>query len=453
MNYFKECKDMKKINKELLYVYNEIESRFPITDLTMGKASYVSQLNFSSGKNYPIHRWFYFKEGFSPELVRNILNEANLKSSCKILDPFCGCGTTLLTAKQEGYKSIGFEVNPFSAFAARIKTRDYSKDEITRFRETSKLILQSHGKPSIDPPSWEMSNRVFAEDVLTQLLWIKEKIQQVENGKIRDLLFFGWLATLESVSLYRKAGNGLKARNKLRPHCPSMFSLVDLELRNKFKLMEVDLFSSASKACAPEPVIHQTTVLNATEHINKEAVHLIIFSPPYANCFDYCKIYGVELWFGDFVTSNTDLKEIRESSLISHVHHSWNRETNPVPLLPELYEIALPLIEKQHLWDKKIPKMLKGYFEDMNEVLKRMYYLLKPGGLCVIVVSNSAYNSVVIPTDLFLAKMAWFNGFQIKEILIDRLIVGSSQQWVRTKDLRKYMRESVIKLQKPEAHP
>ena len=92
--------------------------------------------------------------------------------------------------------------------------------------------------------------------------------------------------------------------------------------------------------------------------------------------------------------------------------------------------------------------MLNGYFADMEEALRQIYYALNEGGHCAIVVSNSAYAGIIIPTDVFLAMIAQRLGFTVEEIEVERLIITSSQQYKRTEHIRRYLRESIVKLKK-----
>lgn len=92
--------------------------------------------------------------------------------------------------------------------------------------------------------------------------------------------------------------------------------------------------------------------------------------------------------------------------------------------------------------------MVQAYFEDMFEAIKNHYRALKKGGFDVIVVSNSAYAGQIIPTDLLLARYAKKIGFKVKEIDVARYIITSSQQYEKTRKYKKYLRESIIYLQK-----
>ena len=86
-------------------------------------------MTFMQNKKEPVHRWFYYKEGYSPDLVQDLIKKFNLNSP--ILDPFCGTGTTLLACKQKNIDSIGFDITPLAVFVAKVKLEDnYDLDEL-----------------------------------------------------------------------------------------------------------------------------------------------------------------------------------------------------------------------------------------------------------------------------------------------------------------------------------
>ncbi|HIE37005.1 TPA: site-specific DNA-methyltransferase, partial [Candidatus Geothermarchaeota archaeon] len=57
---------------------------------------------FKPNKELPRHRWFYFKEGFSRDLVHYLLKKYDVDSGDWVLDPFMGVGTTPLTCREYG---------------------------------------------------------------------------------------------------------------------------------------------------------------------------------------------------------------------------------------------------------------------------------------------------------------------------------------------------------------
>jgi len=101
------------------------------------------------------------------------------------------------------------------------------------------------------------------------------------------------------------------------------------------------------------------------------------------------------------------------------------------------------------IWNKNIPDMIRGYFDDMTEILRRLKTLMISGSKCYIVVANSGYKGVIVPTDLLLADIAEELGYKVLNMIYARKIRASSQQM---KELHNsydnLMRESIIVLEK-----
>ena len=77
---------------------------------------------FAENLSLPRHRWYDFKEGFSERFVRQALDQvASRRRRVRVLDPFVGSGTTMVTAGRAGAAATGIELNPFLAFAASAK--------------------------------------------------------------------------------------------------------------------------------------------------------------------------------------------------------------------------------------------------------------------------------------------------------------------------------------------
>lgn len=73
--------------------------------------------------NGEIHNWYRIVQGYEDHLVSNLLDRFGLQQGQKVLDPFCGTGTTLVECMKKGIDCTGIEANPSSLFAAKVKTR------------------------------------------------------------------------------------------------------------------------------------------------------------------------------------------------------------------------------------------------------------------------------------------------------------------------------------------
>src|SRR5690348_12500298 len=63
-------------------------------------------VHWPGGADLPIHRWYRYREGFSPRIV------SQLRLGKHVLDPFCGCGSAMLGAAVSGRSSTGLDINP-----------------------------------------------------------------------------------------------------------------------------------------------------------------------------------------------------------------------------------------------------------------------------------------------------------------------------------------------------
>lgn len=413
------------------FFYNEYK-KLDIEFNTRYDLTYQYLVNFSKTKNLPIHRWFYYQEGYSPELIKKVLKYLNLNGSTHLFDPFAGSGTSLVAAKELGIKATGIEINPFSCHMAISKTQNYSEAEIN--------LLENFEMPKYKPlkklfEKYELSiiENLFEIENFEKIELIKKKIELEKSSKVKSILFTTLLCILQQVSYYKKAGNGLKKKR--------IYKSVDTFEAFKIKLNEIisDIKLNNSKN---KTVIINDNCLNINNHKIDE-IDISIFSPPYANCFDYYEVYKIELWIGEFVKSYEELRNLRKAALTSNLNADLKKKTKIVTTSKVLIPI-IDYLNNTKLWDNKIPKMLNAYFSEMEQLLESLYEKTKKGGYCVIVVGNSSYGGLAVPTDIILAEIGKNIGFTVQEIIVARRNETSSQQYSKIGNLIEFVRESLI---------
>ena len=177
--------------------------------------------------------------------------------------------------------------------------------------------------------------------------------------------------------------------------------------------------------------------------INKK-FDLVIFSPPYANCFDYFEVYKLEMWMSGIVNEYKDFERYRSKAFRSHVNSKFNQK---IKYEDDDINIIANLISSFNIWNKNIPAMIRCYFDDTRILLNKIFNMLKSNSSCFIIVANSAYKGIIIPTDLIIAQIATKLGFKVKEITYARKIRSSSQQNFELKKLdNNLMRETIIEI-------
>jgi len=396
------------------------------------RLAYRKLVTYMPNKAEPVHGWFKFLQGFSPKLVDLMLENLGAKPSDRVFDPFCGCGTTLLTAKQLGYYSWGIDILPVAVFMTQVKLRDASAYDMALLRRCIDELLASEYRPlSIRAPQdIRIIRLAYSEETLPQILFFKEKILEERDDNIRDFLLLGLLAILESVSYTSKDGQFLRLKPNKR--IPPVREVLAEQLNRMYEDLnpprQLSLLGNLQPSAegGPTAYVRLADVRRFTEEIDDYA-DIIITSPPYLNRYDYSRIYSLELCLA-FCKDFSELKKVRHSLLRSHIE-SREAPTDEVKH-PALIEVLNSLKGKK-LNNPRIPIMIKGYFEDMNLAIKELYKVCRPGARVALVVGNARFHSELVPVDLLLSELAASASFKVEKIIVARYKGNSSQQMGR----------------------
>lgn len=419
-----------------LRILDLLIKKYPVTE----DSQFKELVNFKKNKAQPVHRWFDYKQGYAEELVKKLLDISKPKKGTEILDPFNGVGTTQVVAQSFGLDSIGLDINPVATFAAQVKTHRYSLKELKDI-ETYLSSIKKRYKKTKHIPKYQKLDVIFTSHQLEQILQIKGFWESIETGYVKNFFRLAFLSIIEDCSNRVKDGNGIKI-SKTKKVIKDVFGYYEekcelmLEDINKIKPLK------RGKALVVQGSLLQEKVY---EKMKERKIGAVIFSPPYANCFDYCEVYKMELWLGDFVKEYSDFFEYRELAIRSHVNSKFSHRFEN---LSKGVETTAALIGTYNIWNKHIPDMLRGYFDDMHIILERLYKISQKGAYCSIVVANSGYKGVIVPTDLLLAQIGEAVGYKVEKIILARSIRASSQQMKELRAKSNLMRESIIILRK-----
>lgn len=423
---------------EVINKYREVIGRlvndYPVTN----GDKYARLVNFKCNLSAPKHSWYDYKQGYSKELVAALISDSKLKKGDCVLDPFCGVGTTNLTAQEMGLESVGLDVNPLAILATNIKTHYFDEAELDTIRHIiSGFNLSQHDDNTVYSRAVVSA---FTQDVFESLLNIKSFVASIEGYYIQGFFRLALLSIIDICSLKVKDGNGLK----FKKNRPTNLNVQDIYLKQVNKMLSELL--EVNHNVRATAVLDSATNLANIKEVNNQQISLCVFSPPYANCFDYCEVYKLELWLGGFVKSTSDFETYRNLALRSHVNskfdHSIRKENEDVNIIADL-------LSSFNLWNKNIPDMIRGYFDDMRVLLKDLIGCLADKAKCYIVVANSGYKGILVPTDLLLADIARNLGYKVNNIYSARKIRSSSQQMhILNSEYDNLMRESIIEIQK-----
>ncbi len=411
-------------------------------------------VHWGGGATQPIHRWFRYREGFSPGLI------AALGLGRRILDPFCGSGSIMVGAAEQGRTAVGIDVNPLAAFVSRVKLSPLSDADVAAVSAFLQRFETAAG--GVEPwpvPGLRIAEKVFEPRILDAVLRLRALIEdRATSPDQRHFLLLAWLSILQDVGSYFKEGNGIKYRNRKRRRDGYVLRPDGQWQRERFGADQVAFVRAAFRSKLSEMLsdvpawrhgnwrgqrVIEGDALEETARLAASSFDSVVFSPPYANRFDYFESQKVELWFGGFVDSYDDLGALRKRSLRSHLGAALDGAVIDLPELDVLIDKMDPASSAVRM---RVPTLLRGYFSDMAEVLQRCRAVLVPGGQCCVVVGNSAYGGVIVPTDALIARLGLAAGFDAAAVVPVRHLTVAPQQRNELRGREGLMRESVVVL-------
>jgi len=412
-----------------------------------------SRLVTSNGNaKLPVHRWFPYKESFSADLLKIVIEKLTpqVGTHFRLLDPFCGVGTTLIAAQElnkQGYKisTTGIECNPFAAFVAKTKVGWRAIDSY-KLRLTGDRILNRPipNDSPIPPLSSLTEGRCMSRQVARRIVDVRNAILRVRDEATRSALLLGLAATVEPVSKVRKDGRALRIVDKAP-------ILLVPALRGRWSQIGSDatFFQGLLPSSPPPTVLFGDGRLPSEFGISPDAFDLILTSPPYPNNIDYSEVYKLELWLLGFIRDGNEFLQLRKSTFRSHPTASF-----PVPSTEfsqqlhsgKLHKLLWPMLERIQASDHKWrSRLVTGYFSDLWSSLEEYYRCVRRGGYVVFVVGNSLHgrsgDAYLIPTDIGLAVIAESVGFTVEKVL-------SARSLKRRLQGNHFLRESIIVLKK-----
>lgn len=388
------------------------------------------------------HRWYYYKEGFSPTLVENAIETLGLTSSDLIVDPFNGSGTVTLTAAMKGIKSYGFEVNPFTAFIAKTKVKS---TDIENFDNICHDVLMGVNKQKKSPlltfsTFSEYSNKskwLFNADILNSFEGGMSVLSKIKDNNVKDIMKLSLIGSTMDNSNARRDGKCLRYKNH--------WTELNLDKTSFLKALEKRLLVVREDLSRDDELTNPKIICGDSRSIIEreltEKFSLCITSPPYLNTFDYTDIYRPELFLGQFVNSMSELYNLRLTTVRSHVQAKWQKPS--LNNFGTLYDVAIREIiqRRENLMHRDIPLMIQAYFEDMQNILLTLRSKAKSDAELWLVVSTSAYAGIEIPVDMIIGEIGNKVGWYLKDIGVLRYLKKRKSKY--SDDINQ-LRESVV---------
>ncbi|MBI5002834.1 hypothetical protein HZC31_05585 [Candidatus Woesearchaeota archaeon] len=435
----------------------ELESKYANL-IEVNQALNRQLVSFQANKRIPIYNWFSFKEGFSSDMIKLFIKESQIKGG-KIFDPFAGSCTTLLSAKENGFDSVGIEIMPVGDFILKSKLllENYDVDKLSKdIKELRKIDFEKYPtNPENSFKHVRITEKAFPKNTERKLNGFLNYLQTLKDAQLKQILSFACFSILEKISYTRKDGQYLRwdyrakkgktsfDKGKILGFEEALFAQLNQILSD---LRNMKTFNTKNRSNA-EIKLHSGSCLEVLPKINNDSFSLVISSPPYCNRYDYTRTYALELVY--LGLGEDGIRNLRQSLLsatvenkdkidfLKNIYEQNNRGLdfvkaekvfNKNKALQEVLEILEKHKEEKKLNNPGIYRMVKNYFYEHAFVIMEMARALKKGGKIYYVNDNVRYAGEVIPVDLILSEFAKEFGLKVGKIYKLQNGKGNSSQ-------------------------
>lgn len=434
--------------------------------------SYSTQQKEGAEKNkiypedLPVHRWYRFVLSYPPHLVRDYLDKFEVTEEQRVLDPFCGTGTTVVECKKQGIPSIGLEGMPVVHFAAKTKA-DWDIDpeallqNAEEVAEKTRSLLTKEGvkDDSIFEPLAEGKDvdlRTVDED--RDRLLIKDSMNEKPMHKVLALQeVMGEAASPQHISHFRVAlarelvnsiSNlrfgpevGVSKRKLKEGDRPVVKPWLEAVRQISEDLEEVE----GNRHVPAEVRLADSRSLE--ERLSPNSIDAVITSPPYPNEKDYSRTVRLESVMLEFMTDRDELQNQKKNLMRSNTRtvyvddddDKWIEDFPRVKKLANKIEEKRKELGKTSGFHKYYHRVVSLYFGGMTKHLRELRKALRPGASLAYVIGDQAsFFRIPIRTGEILADIADDLGYEVEDIELFR-----TRQATATND---DLREEVLRL-------
>lgn len=367
-------------SSESILVFRAATERKSIYGELSGTENHSDEWDFSDEDTQEhLHSIHPYPARFIPQIPRKAMLDYSQPGDT-VLDPFVGCGTTLLEASLLGRTSIGIDNNAVACLVSRAKVAQYSQEDIrlltTFCRNLPEERMFDVQFADVDIPMYKERDAWFDPMALLDLGYIKEQINTLPEP-VHSLA----LATLSSIIVrvsyqdsdtrYARVRKGYTPGSSLKWYKQKLFQAIEgaNEIRARPRA---------------DATVHLADA-RSIPFVADNSIDLIVTSPPYLNAYDYHKYHRHRLhWVGGDVALARDL-EIGK-------HDTFTKR------------VAIP----------------DPYFDDMRQCFQEWTRVMSPGGYALIVIGDAIVSGKPVPVgDEFVAIM-------------EKLDFTLGNRWIRT---------------------
>ena len=385
-----------------------------------------TELNRPYADDLPVHEWYRFVLSYPPHIVRDYVDRFGIRQGQRVLDPYCGTGTTLVECKKLGIESVGIEPNPVVHMAASVKT-DWTVDPDGLVADAERVVAEARSVLE------DRSGRLVTLAADQQKLLIKNSISPLPLHK--SLVLRNAIRSVGAASFRRHQELAL-AKHLVFSYSNLRFGPeVGVSRRKKEDADVLSLWLSAIRGMAddlrglgrtgPETRVLRGDARYACSLLEPGSIDAVINSPPYPNEKDYTRTTRLESVVLGYLSDRKDLRAMKDHLMRSNTRNvykgdsdgEWVSGNDRVMGLADQIEARRIELGKTSGFEKLYHKVVRNYFGGMARHLSTLRPALKPGARLAYVVGDQAsFFRILIRTGEILSEIGAGLGYRLDGI-------------------------------------
>ena len=335
-----------------------------------------------------------------PQIGIKLLRDFGI-SSGKLLDPYCGSGSSFASGMECGITEMyGNDINPLAILISKVKFTWLSIDSLIHQKiklrnDIFEFVKDEEQISKMSLPKITNMDFWFSKEVLYNLNVIRHFIYKIQDEKLRNFFIVPFSETVRECSLTRNSEFKLyrmKADDILKFN-PDVFGVYFKKLNDNIFIYSNNYFPKL------------TTELNVDLQFSRfqqkdDYFDTVLTSPPYGDS-------RTTVAYGQFSTlsnewmGNENARKI-DKTLMGGVKSKY------------LYTDGLiyDYIDEIYKKDNKRALEISSFYSDLEQSINIVQKSVKKGGKVFYVVGNRTVKEIQLPTDQFIAEKFENNNFE-----------------------------------------
>jgi len=339
------------------------------------------------------HSYHRYPAKFIPQLVDKLIQQYTVEGDL-VVDPFGGCGTTLVESKLNGRRGIGFDINPIAKLITQTKITPVDPEILEKSHQQ---FLEAYEKIDFKETitHHERLHYWFDDETLGKLDRIYGAISSITNSDAKRFYLCAFSHNLKNSS--RWLMKSIKPTIDKNKKISDPFVSINRHLKQMIRKNE--LFYETLNQAGNINDASKVYQADSTKQwpVEDGTIDLIVTSPPYVTSYEYADLHQLSLlWFGS------------DSSQFKSWHNKFTKEfidfrrdfigtsSKPKKIGDLNSDIAEKIVSDLMQINKSLARDVANYFIDMKKVFNRMYKGLKNGGTAGVIIGNTALKGVNI---------------------------------------------------------